>query len=173
LERQNLWAPWRIPYIRGLEKKSTCFICDALAHPESDRDNFVLWRLGNTITIFNRFPYNNGHLLIAPTRHFGRLDDATSRELLEVMETVREAQRALDIAIRPQGFNIGINLGRGAGAGLPDHLHVHLVPRWEGDTNYMTVCADVKVISQSMEELYDLLQKVSGEHGLPDVKGRI
>jgi ATP adenylyltransferase len=167
LENKNLWAPWRINYIRNLDKGGDCFICEAHKTAADDDKNFVLWRTDNSIVILNRFPYNNGHLLIAPIRHIPDLQMSSDEELLELMKLIRECQKALSLAISPHGFNIGMNFGRCAGAGLPGHLHIHLVPRWDGDTNFMAVCSETDVISQSMTELLELLKKVSKEHNLP------
>jgi ATP adenylyltransferase len=167
LERNILWAPWRIPYIRGLEKDDDCFLCHDLARPEEDGENLVLWRTARSIVVLNRFPYNNGHLLIAPARHVSDLGETSEAQMLELLQLVREAQRALALAIGPHGFNVGLNFGRCAGAGLPGHLHIHVVPRWNGDTNFMSVCSDTKVVSQSLADLLAELKKASAEHGLP------
>ena len=167
MKRKNLWAPWRIRYIQDLSQSSNCFICDINANPQDDDKNFVLWRAGHCIVILNRFPYNNGHLLIAPARHIPALDAASDEELLELTKLVRETQKALSLAIKPHGFNVGMNFGRCAGAGLPDHLHIHIVPRWDGDTNFMSVCSNTDVISQSLTELLEQLRQVSAEQGLP------
>jgi ATP adenylyltransferase len=167
LGQDRLWAPWRIPYIRGLEKNEECFLCHDLAHPEEEAEHLVVWRTGRSIVVLNRFPYNNGHLLIAPARHIADLSAAAEDEMLELVKLVREAQRALTLAIHPQGFNVGLNFGRGAGAGLPEHLHIHVVPRWDGDTNFMSVCSDTRVISQSLQDLLAELKRVSRAHGLP------
>jgi len=175
-ERENLWAPWRIHYIQGLDKDSSsakaktgCFICHNLANPQDDDKNLVLWRTDKSIVILNRFPYNNGHLLIAPARHIPDLSEAGDDENLEMINLIRESQKALSLAIKPHGFNIGMNFGRCAGAGLPGHLHIHVVPRWDGDTNFMHVCSDTDVISQSLTELLDLLKQMSAEHHLPSL----
>lgn len=117
--------------------------------------------------ILNRFPYNNGHLLIAPLRHIADLAEATDDEMLEITKLIRETQKALSLAINPHGFNVGLNLGRCAGAGLPGHLHFHIVPRWNGDTNFMHVCSDTDVVSQSLTELLALLKNLSRENNLP------
>ncbi len=167
MERENLWAPWRIPYIRELHKNEGCFLCHDLAHPQEDAENLVLWRTGKSLVVLNRFPYNNGHLLIAPARHIADFDETTDKEMLELVKLVRESQRALSMTINPCGFNVGLNFGRCAGAGLPGHLHVHVVPRWDGDTNFMCVCTDTRVISQSLLDLLAELKRVSAEHGLP------
>ena len=167
MERENLWAPWRIKYIQSLSKSNECFICHNLENPQDDDANLVLWRTKHCIVILNRFPYNNGHLLIAPNRHIAGLDEASDEELLEMFKLVREGQKALSAAIKPHGFNVGLNFGRCGGAGLPGHLHIHIVPRWEGDTNFMSVCGDTKVISQSLIELQELLKQTSKELNLP------
>lgn len=167
MERKNLWAPWRIQYIQGLSESSECFICHNLENPQDDEKNLVLWRSNHCIVILNRFPYNNGHLLIAPKRHIGELDLAEDDELLELIKLVRESEKVLSLAIKPHGFNVGMNFGRCAGAGLPEHMHIHVVPRWDGDTNFINVCSDTDVISQSLTELFEQLKRKSKEHGLP------
>jgi ATP adenylyltransferase len=167
LSDETIWAPWRINYIQGLAKPSDCFLCNYLKSADKDNENFVLWRTDKSIVVLNLFPYNNGHLLIAPIRHIPSLDDCSEDELLEMTKLMRETQKALSLAIKPHGFNIGMNFGRCAGAGLPEHMHIHIVPRWNGDTNFMSVCSDTKVISQSLTELYELLKKVSKDNNLP------
>ncbi len=167
MERKNLWAPWRIKYVQSLNDSSDCFICQAVANPQDDDKNMVLWRTDRSIVILNRFPYNNGHLLIASARHIPDLEQADNEELLELTKLVRESQKALSAAIKPHGFNVGMNFGRCAGAGLPGHLHIHIVPRWNGDTNFMNVCSDTDIISQSLIELLEQLKQVSKEHNLP------
>jgi ATP adenylyltransferase len=117
--------------------------------------------------VLNRFPYNNGHLLIAPIRHIPDIEQASDEELLELTKLVRESKKALSLAIKPHGFNVGMNFGRCAGAGLPEHFHIHIVPRWDGDTNFMSVCTDTNVISQSLTELLGQLKQISKEHNLP------
>jgi len=183
MEYKNLWAPWRIRYVQGLDKepfageknktaadeKTGCFICHDIKHPQDDDESLVLWRTEKNIVILNRYPYNNGHLLIAPVRHIPNLDDASDEEMLEMNKLIRESQKALSQAIKPHGFNVGMNFGRCAGAGLPGHLHIHVVPRWDGDTNFMAVCANTDVISQSLTELLKLLKKISTEHNLPNL----
>lgn len=182
-ERNNLWAPWRINYILGLselennikencfQKPGTneCFICHNIEHPQADEINLVLWRTEQSIVILNRFPYNNGHLLIAPKTHIPDLNQTTDEQMFDMIKLIKESQKALSLAIKPHGFNVGMNFSRCAGAGLPGHLHIHVVPRWDGDTNFMSVCSDTKVISQSLIELLELLTKVSIENGLPDL----
>jgi ATP adenylyltransferase len=155
----QLWAPWRLSYVAATKPPSAgdaCFLCTGLAD-NNDRKHLIALRTPLSVVMLNRFPYNNGHLLIAPRSHKGRLDELTSEELLETMETLRLTVRVLEELMQPDAFNIGLNLGRAAGAGLPGHLHWHIVPRWNGDTNFMPVLADVKVIVQSLDSLYDLL----------------
>jgi ATP adenylyltransferase len=154
-----LWAPWRLAYVAAVKAPATdepCFLCQGLADHD-DRRHLIALRAPRSVVVLNRFPYNNGHLLIAPQAHKGRLDELDAEELLETMETLRRMLRVLDGLMRPDGYNIGLNLGQAAGAGLPGHLHWHVVPRWHGDTNFMPVLADTKVIVQSLDALYELL----------------
>ena len=155
----QLWAPWRLAYVAAAKKPAAddpCFICEGLA-ADDDRKHLIALRTPRSVVVLNRFPYNNGHLLVAPRAHKGRLDELRPDELLEVMETLRRMVGTLDGLMRPDGFNVGLNLGRAAGAGLPGHLHWHVVPRWDGDTNFMPVLTDAKVIVQSLDALYDAL----------------
>ena len=151
---KNLWAPWRMKYINELGNSGDCFLCRYFNSPQDDADNFVLWRTQASLACLNRFPYTNGHLLIAPAEHKSDLADLTNTEMLELMQMLTQAQRALKQALNPQGFNVGMNLGRCAGAGLPDHLHFHIVPRWQGDTNFMAITGDARVIPQDLAESY-------------------
>ena len=121
------------------------------------------------MVVFNKFPYNNGHLLIAPLRHIATLDEANDDEMLEFIKLSRDCQQVLSEAISPHGFNVGINFGRCAGAGLEDHMHIHIVPRWDGDTSFMHICSDTNVISQSITELYELLKEISTQKNLPNL----
>ena len=163
----QLWAPWRAAYVTAPKPQSgddPCFICQALARKE-DRENLVLLREGNVAVFLNRFPYNNGHLLVAPISHKAGLDELSSGETLDLQQMIQKMVQILEQAMHPQGFNIGLNLGKVAGAGLPGHLHWHIVPRWAGDTNFMAVLSDTRVIVQSLEALYDLLSGQLGEAG--------
>jgi ATP adenylyltransferase len=155
----HLWAPWRLAYVAAAPKTSPdvdCFICRGLADAD-DRKNLIALRTSRTAVILNRYPYNNGHLLVAPLAHKAALSDLDADELLELQETLRRMIALLDQAISPHGYNVGLNIGRVAGAGLPGHLHWHIVPRWNGDTNFMSTVTDARVISQSLDALYDLL----------------
>jgi ATP adenylyltransferase len=155
----HLWAPWRLSYVAAATPPAPndpCFICRGLAE-QDDRRNLIALRTPLSVVVLNRFPYNNGHLLVAPRAHKGGLCDLSREEVLETQETLARMIALLTETMRPDGYNIGLNLGRVAGAGLPGHLHWHIVPRWSGDTNFMPVLGDVKVIVQSLDSLYDLL----------------
>jgi len=169
LERKNLWAPWRIGYIKGLAEKHECFICHNIKNPQQDKENFVLWRTSSSLVMLNKFPYNNGHLLLAPVRHIEGLEELNDGELLELTKLIVTCQKVLTAVVKPHGFNIGMNFGRCAGAGLPGHLHIHIVPRWDGDTNFMDICANTDVISQGMKDLYEQLKTASAENNLPSL----
>jgi len=156
---EQLWAPWRLAYIAQAKTAGAddpCFICTGLAQAD-DRANLIALRNPRSDVVLNRFPYNNGHLLIAPRAHKANLSDLDKQEHLEIQQTLVQLIDVLTDLMHPEGFNIGLNLGRVAGAGLPGHVHWHIVPRWNGDTNFMPVLADVRVIAQSLDSLYDLL----------------
>jgi ATP adenylyltransferase len=154
----RLWAPWRAQYIRessgSTEAETGCFLCRGLAG-DDDRANLLAWRRDHSAVFLNRYPYNNGHLLVAPLIHEGSLAGLRGDDLTEPLETVRLSVGVLDRMLRPQGYNIGLNLGKSAGAGLPGHLHWHVVPRWDGDTNFMPVLGETKVIVESLLDFYD------------------
>jgi ATP adenylyltransferase len=156
----RLWAPWRAQYILESSEDpgidGSCFLCRGLAEND-DRENLLAWRGENAAIFLNRFPYNNGHLLVAPRVHKGRLDELVGAELTAPVETLQWVVTILDRMMKPQGYNIGLNLGRSAGAGLPGHLHWHVVPRWDGDTNFMPVLGQTKVIVESLLDYYDRL----------------
>lgn len=155
----QLWAPWRIGYVAQPDKeKDGCFLCEA-AESDQDRENLVIWRGGHCFCIMNRWPYNNGHLLVAPYGHKADLCELGEQEMLEQMQMLRRCKERLADALDPDGYNVGLNLGAAAGAGLEAHLHWHIVPRWNGDTNFMPALADTKVIPQSLDHLWQLLQE--------------
>ncbi len=164
----NLWAPWRMEYIRSLdqhEKAEGCFLCGYRDTPEQDAENHVLWRTQSSFVVMNRFPYTNGHLLVAPTAHKPDLAALTDEELLDLSKAIRNSVAILQETVRAQGFNIGYNFGLCAGAGLPDHLHAHVVPRWAGDTNFMPVLGDTRVIPDSLDALAAELCKAAEHAG--------
>ncbi len=144
----------------------TCFLCHHHAHPELDHDHHVLWRTPTALTLLNKFPYASGHVLIAPQAHVAHFRDLPEAVLTEMMRMIRDAQLCLERAFRPHGFNVGMNLGVCAGAGLPDHLHWHILPRWNGDTNFMPALADVKVMPESLDNVFIRLRRAATELGL-------
>jgi ATP adenylyltransferase len=151
----RLWAPWRIGYVSNADKEATCFLCAAAEDdPANDRQRLVVARGRHVFAILNRFPYNNGHVMVAPYAHKADLPELTEEERSEMMQMLIEVQAALKAAFYPHGFNIGINLGASAGAGVPGHMHVHILPRWTGDTNFVSTVAETKVISQSLDEAW-------------------
>ncbi len=156
-------------YIRSLaeESRGGCFLCDYASTPDQDDAHHVVWRTADTIVLMNRFPYTNGHLLIAPLKHGGELDNLNDAELASLLRNVRDAQRLLKETVSAHGFNIGINIGLCAGAGVPDHLHVHVVPRWNGDTNFMAVLGDVRVIPDSLIKLHANLRSNAARLQVP------
>jgi ATP adenylyltransferase len=169
LSSEQLWAPWRLSYIKGDEKPAAssavdwlagadanCFICRAVAE-DRDRENLLVHRGPQMVTLLNRYPYNNGHLLIAPRLHKPDLAALNNEEHLESQQAIVRFIDLLQRLMNAEGFNIGLNLGRLAGAGLPGHVHWHIVPRWQGDTNFMPTIAGVKVIPQSLDSLWELL----------------
>jgi ATP adenylyltransferase len=152
----RLWAPWRIGYLADENKEEACFLCEA-GRSEDDAARLVVRRAEHGFAILNRYPYNNGHLLIAPYAHKGDLSDLTAAERAGLMEMLVECQAALRGRFNPQGFNIGINIGSAAGAGLPGHIHLHVLPRWAGDTGFVSTCADTKIIGQSLAAAHEVL----------------
>jgi ATP adenylyltransferase len=167
---RNLWAPWRIEYVRSLDESDEgCFLCRARDDEVNDEENLVLWQTDRCLVVMNRFPYSSGHMLVCPVEHIATLDELTGETMREMMELVRDLQVLLRDVVRPHGFNAGINFGNCAGAGLPGHLHMHVVPRWSGDTNFMAVLGNVRVIPQSLRALYAELREGSARLGLPRV----
>jgi len=157
-----LWAPWRMEYIAG-GKSSECIFCIG-EDTGNDSERLVLWRDEFAFVMLNRFPYTNGHLMVAPYRHTSDLNAIDGEEARQVHELLCLSRTVLDAVSQPEGFNIGLNLGKVAGAGVEDHLHYHLVPRWNGDTNFMPVFADVRIVPQHLEETYALLGEAFRRH---------
>lgn len=162
MDWNSLWAPWRIDYIRSTldEKRPGCFLCEAWKRTDEDNKSYVVHRGEHAFIILNRYPYNNGHLMVATAEHLPDLMDLNADQRREVMDMTVLAERLIKTIFNPQGINIGMNIGQSAGAGLPGHLHVHLVPRWGGDTNFMHVVGQVRVIPQALEEVYAELKAV-------------
>ncbi len=159
-----LWAPWRIEYIKQ-PKEPGCVFCTKPAEQQDDK-NFIVHRSKTSFVIMNFYPYNNGHLMIVPFRHTADIAGLTADEKLEMMDLLAMSKQALKQTMAPHGFNIGMNLGQVAGAGIKDHLHFHIVPRWNGDTNFMPICGHTKVVSEGLAETWEKLRKAFDEMGV-------
>lgn len=156
-----IFAPWRIEYIRS-PKHDGCIFCD-FPKENRDKERLILYRGEKAFVIMNNYPYNPGHVMIAPYRHIGNLEDLSDEELLEIMKLAQLMVKAIKKAMKPEGFNMGFNIGRVAGAGIEGHIHMHIVPRWNGDTNFMPVLANTKVIPQAIKDSYGELKKALKE----------
>ena len=155
---EHLFAPWRMEYV-GKEPEPGCLFCRLRDQPESqDRAALVLARDPGAFVVMNRFPYNSGHLMVAPHAHAGSLEDLEDADTLAVMRSLRRSLRVLREVLSPEAFNVGVNIGRPAGAGIPDHVHLHVVPRWGGDTNFMPVLGEVKVINEHLDRTWEKLR---------------
>jgi ATP adenylyltransferase len=153
------FAPWRMEFILGKREKG-CIFCNRVRRRRQDRKNFILHRGRWSFVILNKFPYNSGHLMVVPNRHVANLADLNRREAEEIFEFLRQSERAIRKALQAQGFNIGLNLGKAAGAGIEDHLHFHVVPRWIADTNFWPVISEIKSMPEHLTETYNRLKKV-------------
>ncbi len=154
---EHLYAPWRMEYIGGVPEPG-CLFCRLYSAPrDQDAQNLVLHRTEDSIVVLNRYPYNPGHLMVAPKRHAGDLADLSDAESVGIFQGVRRSLRAVRAEMNPEGFNVGANLGRVAGAGIPDHVHLHVVPRWNGDTNFMPVLGEVKVVNEHLQRTQEKL----------------
>ncbi len=165
----TLFAPWRLDYIKSVsDGPSDCFLCTTSTSPEKDEANLVLARSPLCLLMLNKYPYVNGHLLVAPYRHAPTPVELSADERAQIMELLTLGQQALAIAMNPQGFNIGFNIGKCAGAGVPGHIHAHIVPRWNGDINFMTIVGNVRIIPQAIDEAYrqlrDAVTKLQSEN---------
>jgi ATP adenylyltransferase len=157
---KQLWAPWRMTYVTGEDREESagCIFCLNESRDE-DRTRLILHRGEHAFVVMNKYPYTNGHLMVVPYRHCSSPDVLNEAEVLEMHRLLVLCRKVLEEAITPDGFNVGMNLGRAAGAGIEDHLHLHIVPRWKGDTNFMPVFAEVRVIPQHLEATYDILHR--------------
>mgnify|MGYP001028469684 CR=1 FL=1 len=153
---EYIWAPWRMEYIAAA-KENGCILCQKPLEKD-DETNLILYRGRSNFIILNSFPYNPGHLMIAPYRHLARLEDLTGEELTEHFVIVKKSVKLLTEVMKPMGFNIGLNIGRAAGAGIEEHIHTHVVPRWQGDTNFMPVLSDTKVVPEALKATYHKLK---------------
>ncbi len=164
---KTMWAPWRMEYILG-DKEPTCIFCDALA----EKDALTLYKGNTTLVVMNKFPYINGHLLVSPRRHIAALDQLSPEEMSDLLMTVDRSIEILKRHMAPDGFNVGLNLGRVAGAGVEEHLHFHIVPRWFGDVNALAVFADVRVIPEHLQEAYQKLKPLFAQLPADIASGR-
>ena len=154
---KQLWAPWRIEYILS-KKDGDCIFC-GLPAEDKDRDNLIIHRAAKNFVIMNRYPYNNGHLMVVPYFHTSSFEGLDTKTLSEMMELTRACTDALTAVMRPEGFNIGLNMGAAAGAGIHEHLHMHIVPRWVGDSSFMAVLDEVRVVPEHLKETFDKLKE--------------
>jgi ATP adenylyltransferase len=144
---ERLWAPWRMEYITE-EPRPGCLFCRVIENPDDKDADLVVWRAQGAIVLLNKFPYNPGHVMVAPIAHKGELEELDDAQASDLMRALKRTIAVIKAALKPEGFNVGANIGRVAGAGIPDHVHLHAVPRWNGDTNFMPVLADVKVVNE-------------------------
>ena len=153
---EKLWAPWRMSYIKNAKKEKGCLFCRVLKS-KKDKANLVLLRSKHSFAVLNLYPYNNGHLMASPKRHVSSIELLNDDEICDLFNTVKKAKLLLEAALKPEGYNIGLNEGRAAGAGIVGHMHVHIVPRWNGDTNFMTTTSETRILPQTLKQTYDLL----------------
>lgn len=154
----KIWAPWRIKYIKKIKNRK-CIFCLS-KNKKMDKKRFVIIRQKYSFSILNTFPYNNGHFMVCPIRHVKKLEQLRQEEILDIFDVIKKTNKLMDKILKPAGYNIGINFGKISGAGVDNHLHIHVVPRWQGDTNFMPIISNTKVISQSLNDLYNELLKV-------------
>ena len=161
---QRIWAPWRLEYVKDASKdnESQCIFCAALAPEEDDETNLIVHRGKTCFVILNKFPYTNGHLMVAPYEHVATLQTLDDEATAEMMSLVRRGMTALESSYAPHGYNVGVNQGRVAGAGVEHHIHMHVVPRWGGDTNFMPVLGDTRVMNQTLEDSYATVREAFG-----------
>jgi ATP adenylyltransferase len=153
----HLWTPWRSAYMQEKKEKSRCIFCDALASSD-DEENLVVYRGKSTFVMLNRYPYTSGHLMIAPHVHVSRLAQISEETANEMMKLTRRAEEIIEAVYQPDGLNLGMNLGHAAGAGIEEHIHMHVLPRWLGDANFMTSVSNTRVIPESLQETYAKLK---------------
>jgi ATP adenylyltransferase len=159
---ERLWAPWRMEYIGGKQRPG-CLFCRVIENPDDPDADLVLWRPEGAIVILNKFPYNPGHAIVAPCKHASTLEDLDDDQSLSLMRALRRTLSVLRTTMTPHGFNVGANIGREAGAGIPDHVHFHAVPRWNGDTNFMAVIDDVRIVNEALTQTAEKLKRAFAE----------
>jgi len=155
---ERLWAPWRMQYV-GVEQRPGCLFCRVIENPDDPDAELVVWRPEGAIVLLNKFPYNPGHAMVAPILHVSTLEDLGDDQSLALTRAVRHTLTVLRGTMNPHGFNVGANIGNAAGAGIPDHVHLHVVPRWNGDTNFMAVIDDVKIINEALAQTAENLKR--------------
>jgi ATP adenylyltransferase len=155
---ERLWAPWRMQYV-GAQQPAGCLFCRVIEHPDDPDAELVVWRPEGAIVLLNKFPYNPGHAMVAPIAHVPTLEDLDDDQSLALMRALRRTLTVLRTTMNPDGFNTGANIGRAAGAGVPDHVHLHVVPRWNGDTNFMAVIDDVKIVNEALAQTAEKLKR--------------
>jgi len=156
---EQLWAPWRMPYIQQSEPEPGCLFCTKI-HEDKDEENYIVYRGSLCFVMLNLYPYNSGHLMVVPYQHTGQLDEIQSNAGAEMFGTAQMSVQALNAVMHPNGFNLGVNQGKISGAGVADHIHLHVVPRWDGDTNFMPVLANVKVMPELLTTTADKLRPI-------------
>jgi len=159
---QRLWAPWRMEYIGGVERPG-CLFCRVIEHPDDPDAELVVWRPKGAIVLLNKFPYNPGHAMVAPHKHVTSFEDLDDDASLDLIRAQRRTLQVLRTTLKPDGFNVGANLGNAAGAGIPDHVHLHVVPRWNGDTNFMAVIDDTKIVNEALAQTAEKLKRAFAE----------
>ena len=159
---KHLWAPWRMQYIGG-EPRPGCLFCRVIENPDDPDADLVVWRPQGAIVMLNKFPYNPGHAIVAPVKHTSTFEELDDEASLDLMRAQRQTLRVLREILTPDGFNVGANLGKAAGAGIPDHAHLHIVPRWNGDTSFMVVLDDVKIVNEALDQTAEKLKRAFGE----------
>ena len=155
---ERLWAPWRMQYV-GVEQRPGCLFCRVIENPDDPDAELVVWRPEGAIVLLNKFPYNPGHAMVAPIQHVPSLEDLDDDASLALAQAVRRTLTVLRATMTPHGFNVGANIGSAAGAGIPDHVHLHVVPRWNGDTNFMAVIDDVKIVNEALAQTAEKLKR--------------
>lgn len=155
----KIWAPWRIKYIKRHKPKG-CIFCLCAKNKKIDKQQFVILKGEHSLSLLNIYPYNNGHFMVCPKKHISNIEDLKKEEFLDLWQVLKQTKKLIKIILKPKGYNIGINLGKVSGAGIEKHLHIHVVPRWQADNNFMPVISNTKVIPQSLRDLYNKLIKV-------------
>lgn len=163
-----LWTPWRYQYVTNLGEPVACIFCRAAADPDHDKDHFVVYRGAHNLIMLNRFPYTSGHIMVVPYEHVSTIEDLPDETLVELIRLARAADKQLRAVYRPEGLNLGFNLGRSAGAGIAGHVHMHALPRWTGDTSFMTSIGETRILPEDLETSWEKLRRAfAGAEGSP------